>query len=174
MIKGELKKEIYFTNDIFREASNKVGVPEILVKEVFNDFIKHFKEHILETDYLFYGLKPLGILSINKKDLDKNVRKFTTKYYRETDEVKKEKYKLYLDNFKVRTKRMWIEEEKFKVIYPEIYHKVFLNKEKNSMLKPSKFDSSYYNNRVKLKEAEKLQNEYAYKWYDKINKPLNH
>ena len=42
------------------------------------------------------------------------------------------------------------------------------------MLKPSKFDSSYYNNRVKLKEAEKLQNEYAYKWYDKINKPLNH
>lgn len=174
MIKGELKKEIYFTNDIIREASNKVGVPEILVREVFNDFLKHFKQHILETDYLFYGLKPLGILSINKKDLGKNVRRFSNKYYKETDEKKKEEYKLYLDNFKVRTKRMWVEEEKFKVIYPEIYHKVFLNKEKNSMFKPSKFDSSYYNNRVKFKEAEKLQNQYAYNWYSKINKPLNH
>lgn len=174
MRKGEIKKEIYFTNDIFREVSKRISVPESHVKEVFNDFIKDLKQHILDTDDLSYGLTPLGVLSINKKELDKNIRKFSNKYYKETDEVKKQEYKRYLDNFKMREKRMRIEHEKFKVIYPETISKVSVQKAKNAMFKPSKYEAAYYTNSVKLKEAEKLQNNYAYNWYKKQGKPINH
>jgi hypothetical protein len=174
MKKGEIKKEILFTNDIFREVSKRISVQEPLVKEVFNDFMKDFKQHILETDDLFYGLTPLGVMSINKKDLDKNIRKLTNKHYKETDEIKKQKLKQYLENFKVREKRMRVEQEKFKVIYPDLISKVFLNKTRNAMFKPSKFEASYYTNKVKLKEAEQQQNNYAYNWYKKQGKPINH
>lgn len=174
MKKGEIKKEIYFTNDVFREVSKRISVPETLVKEVFTHFIKDFKQHILDTDDLSYGLTPLGVVSINKKELDKNIRKFSNKFYKETDEVKKEEYKKYLDNFKVREKRMRVEEEKFKVIYPETISKVSLKKAKNAMFKPSKYEANYYTNSVKLREAAQLQNNYAYNWYKKQDKPINH
>lgn len=174
MIKGEIKKEIYFTNDVLREVSKRTSVSENLVKEIFNDFMKDFKQYILETDYLFYEMNPLGTFSINQKELDKNIKKLSNKYYKEKDESKKEEYKLYLDNFNVRAKRMRVEQEKFKIIYPEMFSQVHLKREKNSMFKPSKFDSYYYNNHVKLKEAAELQNKYAYNWYKAQNKPVNH
>lgn len=174
MIKGELKKEIYFTQDIFREVSKRISVPEVIVKEAFIHFMKDFKQYILQTDYLYYGMLPLGVMSINKKDLEKNLRKISNKYYKEKDEEKKEEWKHYLDNFKVRQKRLRVEEEKFKVVYPDIYHNYYLKKERNSLLKPSKFESNYYNNSVKLKEASELQNKYAYNWYNKQDKPINH
>jgi hypothetical protein len=174
MIKGEIKKEIYFTNDVFREVSKRISVPENIIKEVFTDFIKDFKQNILETDYLFYELHPLGTFSINQKDLEKNIKKLSNKFYKEKDDVKREEFKLYLENFRVREQRMRVEQEKFKVIYPEKFSQVHLKREKNSMFKPSKFDSYYYNNHVKLKEAAELQNKYAYNWYKSQNKPVNH
>lgn len=174
MIKNEIKKEIYFTNDVFREVSKRISVPEALIKEVFNDFILDFKQHILETDDLFYGLTPLGVLSINKKDLDRNIKKLYNNFCKEKDEDKKKNLELYLGNFKMRDKRMKVEQEKFKFIYPEMFSKVHLKKERNAMFKPSKFEAKYYTDGKRLREAEQLQNNYAYNWYKKNNKPINH
>ena len=174
MIKGEIKKEIYFTNDVFREVSKRISVPEPLVKEVFNDFINDLKQYILETDSLFYGLNPLGTLSINKRELDKNIRKLSNKIYKEKDDVEKQKLQLFLDNFKIREKTMRIEHAKFETIYQEIFSKDYFKREKNAMFKPAKFEAPYYNDRTKLKEAAQMQNNYAYNWYKKNDKPISH
>ena len=174
MIKGELKKEIYFTNDVIREVCKRTKLPEIYVKEVFSHYLSELKNEILETDYLFYGLNPLGVLSINRKELNRNIRKYKNKFYKEKDPEKKAKYKRYWDNFKIREKRMRVEEEKFKSVYPNTLSKVIMKKARNTMLKPAKFESKYYTDSIPLREAADLQNEYAYRWYEKNNKPVAH
>lgn len=174
MIKGEHKKEFYFTNDVFRKVSKDLKIPESIIKDVFNHFMGEFKNEILETDHLFYSLKPLGVLSINRRELDRNLRRASARHYKSKDEEEKAKFKRHLDNFKIRDKRMRVEEEKFKSIYPDLFSKTTLRKTKNAMFKPSKFEAKYYNNSISLIEASNLQNEYAQKWYKKINKPIAH
>ena len=174
MRKGELKKEFYFTSDVFKEVSKRLSISEVLVKEVFNDYVNDLKQHILETDFLAYSMSPLGNLTINKKELDKKTNSYLRKLYRAKTKKEKQEIQGYLDNFKMRQKRMRIEVEKFDHVYPDQISKTYLNKEKNAMLKPSKYEATYYNNSLKLVESSSLQNEYAYNWYKRNNKPINH
>lgn len=174
MDKGNLKKEIYLTNDVIRETSKKLGVPERQVKEIVTDFLKDFKQYILETDYLAYSFLPLGVFHTNVREVNKLSNRLTTRYYREKDKKKKAENKIYADNFKMRQKRIRVETEKFKYEYPEEMSKVYLNKVKNALLKPQKYQASYYNNQTTLREAVNLQNAYAYDWYKRMNKPINH
>lgn len=174
MRQGELKKEFYFTNDVFKEVSTRLSISETLIKEVFSDYLKDLKQHILETDHLAYSMSPLGVLTINSGEVNKMTNLLTRKWHR--TKVRKDKaiIKTHLDNFKMRQKRLRIEAEKFSHIYPDEMCRTYLDKEKNVFFKPVKHLAQFYNNSVGLKEASTLQNKYAYEWYKKKNKPINH
>lgn len=168
------KKEIYFSNDVFKEVGEKHGINPKVVEEVFNSFLDSYKDQIVEDDGLVYEMPYMGEMMIHKTEASRKIDSYLKRSQRETNPKLKEKYKNIANNYIVRVKKISIEMEKMKRkrTFKNQYHRKKLLYKKFGMTSAENIKRKNLFMGHSLEEVAEMQNEYAYKYYKKNNLPV--
>ena len=166
-----IKKEIYFTSDVFKEVSNKLGVSSKIVEKVFNSYINSFKQNIEESDDIVYKLPYLGELMISKGDCSREIEKLNKRHTRREDVEEKKRLAQQIKNYRIRLKKIKIEVAKINRMrgYMRREKRQLLMLKKLALTTPENIRRKTLLHGTTLEEAMQKQNDYAYSYYEKNN-----
>lgn len=164
-----LKKEIYFTSDIYNEVAKMNKIKPERVKYIFETFMELFKEFLEETDEISYTVPYLGRLMIGERTAEKQWNRYHSKIHRTDNRFEVERFKMARNNFDIRIKKIRIELNK---IRRKKRYDHFMQKRQAQVIAHVLKDSPAINMMGKHEKAFeniKKQNNYAYNFYEEMD-----
>lgn len=168
------KKEIYFTKDVIKYVANKNNVTQRKVEEALTQFLSFYKQYIEDTSYIMYDLPYLGEMTITISEAKREIERISKRYQREKNKVEKERLANAVSNSRIRLKKIKIEVAKLKKKrgYFNRFKRNRMIVRKNGFTKPEPIKNTKLYRGETFEEVIRRQNEYAYKHYKKLNKPV--